>query len=265
MEDFYFERIAGVGERQSEARRPQGAEGAPTMTMGGGMDDDVGADIDLNATAQPTVEGSMDDNGFPTSPLRDQEDLWFVQAAGLYKPIAKGAATARASGMFMLVSGVLTMLFGLLAVNVVTIVIGLVFAVLGTIERGAGNDMALAKASAPTRLAINQLLIFGLVAGSCFMSLKDLNMDGAQAMTESEAQIAQLPAEAQGVAQQMAQQMAEMGPSIVYTIFGAVAALSLIFQGTMAAYYLSRRRKIRDFDDELPPWVGDIVRTVAAR
>ena len=115
MEDVYFERIAGVGERQSEPRRPKGAEGAPALTMNADMDADVGPEIDLNAPLQATTnEAGMDDNGFPTSPLRDQEDLWFVQAAGLYSPISKGANTARTSGMIMLLSGVFTLLLGML-------------------------------------------------------------------------------------------------------------------------------------------------------
>jgi hypothetical protein len=262
MEDVYFERIAGVGERQSEPRRPKGAEGAPALTMNADMDADVGPEIDLNAPLQATTnEAGMDDNGFPTSPLRDQEDLWFVQAAGLYSPISKGANTARTSGMIMLLSGVFTLLLGALGMNVVTMVIGLIFSTLGWMERSAGNDLAQVKSSAPTRLALNQLLIFALVAGTCFMGVKSADVQAAQAMTATEAQIAELPAEAQG----MARQMAELGPSAIYMVFGAIAAVSLLFQGTMAIYYMSRRRKVREFDEELPPWVADIVRTISVR
>jgi hypothetical protein len=268
MEDVYFERIAGVGERKGAApRQPQAAApvkpvGPPVLNMA--LDDDEPAvDYAAEAAPQAVPQGDVacDENGFPVSPLRDKEDLWFVQAAALYRPLAKGVSTARTSGMFLIISGILGLVAGALSMDMVAVVVGLIVATLGTMERGAANDLAQAKRSAPLRLAINQVILLVLVIGSAWMTVQSVKAEAAQAMTMSEQEIAELPDAVQG----MARQMGDTGTDLIFMMFTAVVLMSLLFQGGMALYYFTRRSKVRDFHDELPPWVSDIVTTVAAR
>jgi len=258
VEDVYFERIAGVGERRPERRLPKGAVSVELADVshelpGGG---------EASAAPAAPAEIEIDENGFPVSPLRDQEELWFVQAANLYRPLDKGAGVARSSGLFMVLCGALTAVGGLVTVNMVTIVVGLIFVVLGTMERGAGNELSRAVASAPARLALNQALVFALIAIYCFAQIKGYDMSTAHALAEAEAQIAQLPTAEQ---QEVARKLVNMGPRLVMLVNGGIIGASLLFQGFMASYYLGKRRRIREFHDELPPWVSGIVKTVATR
>lgn len=170
--DVYFERIAGVGEAKgANARRPAAGQASQAATR-----------LELDDDGQPHDPGSevaLDEMGFPLSPLREQDELWFVQASQLYRPLQKCAATARASGTMMLVSGVFTMLwaavssaFGGLQENLVSLVIGLILVTLGFIERSSGNDISACKVSAPTRLAWNQLMLFAVVTLYCGVQMK---------------------------------------------------------------------------------------------
>ncbi|MCB9897890.1 MAG: hypothetical protein H6825_07800 [Planctomycetes bacterium] len=258
--DVYFERIAGVGEAKgANARRP--------MVPGQAADPARLELVDDGHVADPGAEVPLDDMGFPLSPLRDQDELWFVQAAHLYRPLEKCARTARASGSFMLVSGIVTLLFagisaafGGLQENLVTLVIGLILATLGIIERSAGNDIAQCKVSAPSRLAWNQLMVFGVIALYCGLQMKGFASDPSAAALSPEVQesLASTPQFA-GIADSVS----SLDTMIVYSFFGFVVVTSLLFQGGMAMYYLSRRKRIQRFHQELPPWVSRIVLTVA--
>lgn len=266
MEDVYFERIAGVGERAGASpRRPEGATpaqpvGPPVLNMA--LDDDMGASpLGAGQQAVPQDDIQCDENGFPLSPLRDQEDLWFVQASSLYRPIAKGARIARASGLILMLGGLFTVGMGALGADMITVVIGLIVGTLGWMDRGAGADLAVAKRSAPFRLALNQLLLGGLIIGCSWMTVKSVGAQAAKAMTASEAEIAELPAEMQG----LARQFVEMGPNMMYMVFTVIVAATLLFQGGLALYYFTRRRKVRNFHEELPPWVSEIVTTITRR
>jgi len=270
MEDVYFERIAGVGAHEGETpRQPRGATKVqqrepPVLNMV--LDDDpsvVEHDMDMDMVEAPVAQEEVecDENGFPVSPLRDQEDLWFVQAADLYKPLAKAVNTARASGMLLLVGGVLTVVIGALGVDMVALVIGLIVATLGAMERSAANDLAQAKASAPSRLALNQMFVLVLVIASSWMTVRSIDTEAAKAMAISDEAVAELPVEAQ----EIARMMHGVTSSIAQGMFIAVVAVSVLFQGGFAVYYLTRRRKIREFHEELPPWVSEIVTTVALR
>lgn len=275
MEDVYFERIAGVGERKGASPRlPQGAtpvepEGPPVLNMALDDEDLTMVQPDAATPAQPVPQNDVqcDENGFPTSPLRDQEDLWFVQAAALYKPLSKCVGTARTSGMFLIVGGILTVLAGALSVDVVSVVVGVVVTVLGTMERSAGKDLAQAKRSAPLRLAFNQVMVLVLVVVSSWMWVQSVeNPKAAQAQERavSEAELEQMPAAMQSTVRKLVE-LQNNPRDMAFMMFTVVVALSVLFQGGMAVYYFTRRRKVREFHDELPPWVSEIVTTVAPR
>jgi hypothetical protein len=260
MEDVYFERIAGVGEAPGQNPRRQQQPEVPKGPLELEGEDAESAPSDEHV--------ALDENGFPMTPLRGQDELWFVQAAQLYKPIASGVSTARASGGMLIASGVLTLFwFGLLMLggggitdHAVTGVIGLIMLTLGVFERSAAKDLSLARPGAPGRLAINQLMLFGVIALWCGLQMRGVS-EGleASAMTP---EVEQVAADFPEMAGQL-EGLESLGESIAYMVFGFILVGSLCFQGVLAAYYLSRRKRVRAFHEELPPWVGDIVRTVA--
>jgi len=259
MQDVYFERIAGVGEAPGQNRRPRAQGPAGPLELEG---DEAAEHPDADEHV------ALDENGFPLSPLRGQDELWFVQAGQLYKPIASGAATAKASGGLLIASGVLTLLWFVLVLlgggavtdHAVTGVIGVTMLTIGVFERSGARGLGLARSGAPTRLAVNQLMLFAVVALWCGLQMRWVS-EGAQAAAMSPEMAEQL-SEHPGMAGAF-EDAVSMGETIAYVVFGFMLVTSLVFQGALAAYYLSRRRRIRSFHEELPPWVADIVRTVA--
>ena len=230
--DVYFERIAGVADT-----RPQETHGPAPVTS--------------------TVrEDSLDANGFPLSPLKDQDHLWFVQAARLHRPLAAGSAMARASGMSLMIFGLATALAGGLGLTAggspVPLVLGLVLATLGGIERGGATALAMADPAAPGKLARNQIILFSLMAAATYTSgLNKLTVPDAQALST-------LPPE-------LSAPMSAMGPVLHQGLMVVVLGTLLLVQGSLAMYYLSRRKHVREFHSELPPWVARVVTTVSGR
>jgi len=270
-EDVYFERIAGVG-APGEANKPQ-RRPKPELVLS--MDDDLTGEPDpedLPATAPSHV--GLDENGFPLNPLKNQDQLWFVQAGELYRPIERAASTARASGTLIMVSGLLTVLIaGIVALaqgdpmsQLIALVVGAMLITLGAIERGASRDIARAVPRACSRLVWNQMMLFGVVVlwcGSEMKNFQDVAISGNASVISPEAE--PLLAEAFPAMATQVEQLNEMLPALIYGFFGFLVVMSLVFQGTLALYYNSRRRKMKAFREDLPPWVAEIVATILAR
>lgn len=234
--DVYFERIAGV----ADPRKAAAAEPAPEA-----------------ASVVPTARGGgLDENGFPVSPLHDQDHLWFVQASRLHRPLASAAATARAFGLWLVVFGGLTALAGALGLaaggSPVPLVLGAILATLGTLDRGIANCLAAADPGAPGKLARNQiilLVIMGLAAWTSGI--------GRLAAPDAHA-LSQLPPD-------MAAPIQTLTPFLSGGLLLPVIALMALVQGSLALYYMTRRKHVAEFHAELPPWVARVVTTVSGR
>ncbi|GJM21821.1 MAG: hypothetical protein DHS20C15_17360 [Planctomycetota bacterium] len=270
-EDVYFERIAGVG-AAGEANKPL-RQPKPELVLS--MDDDLSGAApaeDLPATNPQHV--GLDENGFPLNPLKNQDQLWFVQAGELYRPIERVANTARSTGALVLISGLLTVVIsGIVALaqgdptsQLIELVVGAMLITLGAIERSAARDILRAVPRACSRLVWNQMMLFGVVAlwcGSQMKNFSDAAAAGSATLISPEAE--PLLAEAfPGLSTQLTE-LQVIFPSLVYGFFGFLVVMSLIFQGTMALYYNGGRRKMKSFREDLPPWVAEIVATILAR
>ena len=130
---------------------------------------------------------------------------------------------------------------------------------LGFIERSSGNDISACKVSAPTRLAWNQLMLFAVITLYCGVQMK--SFQGEQAASALTPEVKQQLADSPQLTGMM-EQLDSIGPMVVYGFFGFLVVMSLLFQGGMAMYYLSRRKRIQRFHQELPPWVSRIVLTM---
>jgi hypothetical protein len=246
--DIYFEKIAGVAEpREISMNRQQPPEPRAVPD-------------------RPASQPALDDDGFPLSPMDDQDNLWFVQAARMHRPLARAAGLARSSGSMMIVSAVLSVIVGGLALasgdmqsGSITLGASLLLFILGLVERSAGSDLAALNPHAPRRLALNQLVLFLVVVGCCFVGIQDADMAMAAA---GSADTNGLPP---GMANQVGEQVEVLAPMLIYGIYGLMIAISLVIQGGMALYYLSRKKAVLVFHNELPPWVADVVATLNRR
>jgi len=242
--DVYFEKIAGIAEpkelQQERAAAQPERDSAPVAA----------------ASTQ-----ALDPNGFPLTPMSDQDELWFIQAANMHRPLSRAAGLARSSGMLMIVSAVFSVLAGGLGLaggdtvgGGVTMGIGLVLFILGMSERNGGTELAALNLDAPKRLALNQVALLLLIAGGCFMGIQDAGAAGAVSIDT-----AGLPPD---MANKMAAEMESLAPLLIYGVYGVMMAISIVVQGGMALYYMSRRKVVAAFHDELPPWVTDVVSTL---
>lgn len=277
-EDVYFERIAGVGV-PGEADKPVKA---PPPKLELSMDDDVDTPTHDLEQASPeggaipetaTAHAGLDENGFPLNPLKNQDQLWFVQAGELYRPIERCAVTARGSGLLLMVSGIATILIsavvGVLTSafgdHLVTIVVGAMLTTLGVIERGAARDVMRAQPRACKRLIWNQVALFVIVALWC-----GSEMNGFHATSAAEGSL--LTGEQRELMEQALPALAgeielweAQVPSMVYGFFGFLVVMSLVFQGTLAFYYNGTKRRMKAFRTQVPPWVSETVTTILAR
>ncbi len=250
--DVYFERIAGVAERSETPERLESAD-LPIPNE---------QDVEVLAT------DGLDENGFPLNPMKEQDMLWFVQAARLYRPLKSCAGTARVSGLILMMAGVFTatggvlgIVFGGLPAGAFSLVLGLLLVTLGTLERSGAARVAAAEASGPRRLFWNQITLFALIALSCgteWNEMQQAQASGAFSLVPAGEQVPPEVAE-------MVAQLETIVPALAYGVFGLVIGLSLIFQGGLALYYLSRRKAIVHFHEELPPWVSETVLVIARR
>lgn len=232
--DVYFERIAGVADTRP---RPPQAAPAPVSEV-------------------EAEDGPIDEEGFPVSPLREQDHLWFMQASRLHRPLTGAASIARASGLSLMISGAGLILIG--GVSVATggsfmgLVLGAILLTLGTIERSGALAMAAANPRAPGLLARNQIILLGLLVASAWTS---------GAGNELGAWINELVANG-SVPPQLQTRMTALASVLSKGLVIPAAVVGLAINGSLAVYYMSRRRSIAVFHRELPPWVVSIVKTV---
>ncbi|RKY20083.1 MAG: hypothetical protein DRQ55_08855 [Planctomycetota bacterium] len=236
--DVYFERIAGV----SAPKSAQEQAAAPAVTP-----------APANSS---TPSDALDANGFPLSPMQDQDHLWFVQAAGLHRPLAGAASVARTMALSLIISGALTALVGGLGMATggtpVPLVLGLVLVTLGSIDRGSASALVAADPSAPGKLARNQLVLFGVLGAATWSSgLGRLSLPSAE-------RLAQLPDE-------LSAPIAALEPLLTSGLLVATLGFLGLVHGCLALYFISRRRRVTEFHTELPPWVAQVVVTIAGR
>lgn len=241
--DVYFEKIAGVAEPKElqQQRAAAAPESSPAAAAAGAP--------------------ALDPNGFPLTPMSDQDELWFLQAARMHKPLARAAGLARSSGTLMILSAVFSVLAGGLGLaggdtmgGGITLGIGLLLFYLGLTERSCGVELAALNPTAPKRLALNQVVLLLLIAGACVMGVQDAGAAGAATIDT-----AGLPPD---MADKMTAEMENLAPLLIYGVYGVMFVVSLLVQGGMALYYMSRRKLVTAFHEELPPWVTDVVSTL---
>lgn len=230
--DVYFERIAGVADTRPQ---PPKSEAAPAL---------------------PGEDEPIDEDGFPISPLRDQDHLWFVQASRLHRPLAGAASIARASGLSLMIMGAATAFVGILSVmtggTFLPIVLGAILLTLGTMERSGAVAMAAANMRAPGQLARNQLSLLVIVVASAWVSGAGSELG---AMLQELVQGGSVPQELQA-------RMTALASVLSRGLVIPAAVVGLAVNGSLAVYYLTRKRPIGLFHRELPPWVVNIVTTV---
>ncbi len=146
----------------------------------------------------------------------------------------------------------------LLSRDPLSIALTVLFAFVGIRELYGRRLLKRLDPAAPKILGFNQILLAAIVLAYCLWSIITflyIPHPGLQQALHkfvgSDAQIGQLPPEAQ----QLLSQTRQAVPYLIVGFYGLVALTSLITQGLMALYYFTRAAHLRSYLDDTPDWV----------
>ncbi|HSW47351.1 MAG TPA: hypothetical protein VLM89_17440, partial [Phycisphaerae bacterium] len=107
---------------------------------------------------------------------------------------------------------------------------------------------------APGWLARNQLLLVALIIVYCTWQMVSFSPERIREELSMSRQLA--------MASDLVKDLEKLLPLAVHGFYSLVIVLSVIFQGSLALYYWTRRPYIRLLDRDSPPWVRRILAEV---
>lgn len=174
-----------------------------------------------------------------------QEQLDQVAAATKRgKKVRRAAAVAKCSGVTLVFFAVTSLLSGFF--DVTGLVVGLALAPLAWCELRGARDLRNFEFGACRWLALNQLALGVFVVVYAAWNLWNV-MVGPDPYAEY---IAADPAMAE-----MLGPIGEMSKMITFGVYATLIPTSMVFQGGMALYYLTRKRILVSYREQTPEWV----------
>ncbi len=180
-----------------------------------------------------------------TSPLTPEQQQQFVKASGAAAKLTRASRMASFNGGSMLVLAFLCAPFALM--DMTNALVAAVLAVLGGIELRGRTRLQRLDPGAGPMLALNQLALLSAILIYCGWSI--------YANLTSPGPLASHP-ELQG----LQIDIVGLERTIVWTVYGAVAAGSVIYQGLCTLYYFKIGRRVRDYVEQTPPWILELQR-----
>jgi hypothetical protein len=162
--------------------------------------------------------------------------------------IRRAAAVAAFSGWCTAIFAGLSLLGGLFSVS--SFVLGIGFSVCATIELRGSGSLRRFDATAPARLAWNQIALGSmLVVYSAWCIAQAMGSPVSQDAAAAGAEVAQ-----------MMESIGRLQTTVTVAFYGAVIVCSIIAQGSAAWYYASRGPHLRAYLSRTPEWVIDMLR-----
>jgi len=192
-----------------------------------------------------TKDGPAGDLG----PLSPEHFVQLRQSTRRARKLRGAARFASMSGWTTLVAGILTLPFAI--GNGTLLALALALCAIGYHELALRRSLRKLEWSAPGMLALNQLLLGGVLVGYAAWKLANTG-DGAGLISSAFADpaIASEPALAN-----ITSQMESLQQTVVFGVYGGMILAVAIVQGLAIRYYLSRRKHLRKFVSETPAWV----------
>lgn len=179
----------------------------------------------------------------PAGPLSSDQ---LGQVAAAYKrarKVRRVVGVARFSAWTTAVFGGLTLLGGFFATSALVLGLGMVFC--GWNELRAAEQVRRLDPRGCTRLALNQLILFGFLALYCMWNIISALRAPHDAIS--------VPG-----ADEILQSANDMARGISVIVYAAAIALSALVQGLTALYYHGKARLIRDYIHATPGWVIEV-------
>ena len=179
--------------------------------------------------------------------MSTEEHRQLQRAAELLRPIARGAVLARRNGLGLLIFGVLSLLLSLTSIDPVGLGIGAIVAATGLVEVRTSRRLAGADPAAPKILARSELVLMAGILVYCALKLTVLS--------DSSGELAARLGDTRSLGIDVEALTSKLN-TLVYATFIAV---TLIYQGGMARYFLRRRSMIDAYLQECPEWARQVV------
>jgi hypothetical protein len=190
----------------------------------------------------------------PTAPAVSEEQLralaWARQQS---RRISRAALVAGISGWTLAVFSLLTLLGGLFSLP--SLLLGVGLAAVAYRELRGSKGLRAMDPAAPGRLGVNQLVLGAMILAYAAWGM-------AQALTAASPYESYL--QAGGPVAESLAPIDRLHRMVTFAFYAAVICVSVVAQGSLAAYYFTRRRHVLDFLRETPAWIVDMLRVAAA-
>jgi len=173
----------------------------------------------------------------------DSQQRELARAAELGAPLRRAAKIARANGTGYAVFGALTILLSLTGSLPGLLLGGCLFAV-GIAQRRTAPRLVAAAKESPGVLARNELLLLAAIVA---YAVGQMTVFGADTSAELEMMLG----EAAGI------DAADLVDAMARVLYGTVIAVSLLYQGGMALYFLRRAPLVERHAREVPEWARE--------
>jgi hypothetical protein len=190
----------------------------------------------------------------PPTPAVSPEQLralaWARQRS---RRISRAALVAAISGWTLAVFAFLTLLGGLFSLP--SLLLGLGLTVVAFREIKGSKDLRSMDPAAPGRLGVNQLVLAAMILAYAAWGM-------VQALTAASPYESYL--QAGGPVAESLAPIDRLHRMATFAFYAVVITVSVVAQGSLAAYYFTRRRHVLAFLRETPAWIVDMLRVAAA-
>lgn len=177
------------------------------------------------------------------------EQLEQLRRAGeLHRPLARAASLARGNGRSLLAFGLLSVILAVPSWDPAGVAIGAVLIVTGSIEVRTSPRLSRGDPSAPALLARNELALMAGIVLFCILKLTVLRESGED-----------LAKQLGGRARSLGIDVEALTSSLGTVTYAICIAVTLLYQGGLARYFLRRRPMIDTYTRESPEWARDLV------
>ena len=182
--------------------------------------------------------------------LTDAQRTQLELALELHRPLARAANVARSNARGYALFGALTLIVAALGPDALGLAIGAVVTGVGVAQLRAVPRLRAADAEAPRAMARNELLLMGGIALYALLKLTLLRETGE----ELQAQV--------GDTSGLGLDIAELSRSLNTLVYSTVLAVTLLYQGGLALYFLRRRPALERYRAQAPEWARTTVESL---
>jgi hypothetical protein len=186
-----------------------------------------------------------------STPMSKEDRAWLPRAAELHRPLARAAKRGMANGMGYAVFGLLSLVFACIAWDIIGLILGAVLLGVGLYERAQSKRLLQADTAAPLHLACGELVLLGAIVLYGVLGLTVLPV-ASEALTQ----------QLRGT-EGLGLDVLKLANSINTIWNTTIIAISLLYQGGMARYFLNRRSDMTQYVDEVPAWAREVVESIA--